>query len=125
MQFSSVIFFVFLAVVIFLYGLFHQITYRYLILAVANGAFIYTFLSNWRDVWALVSFLLLGYSMIVFIPIQKHRWVVISCVAVLISYFALLKQYFLHDSLIKEFPYFTTLGLSYILFRIIFEFNFE
>lgn len=119
MQFNSVIFFVFLLGFVCVYRCFRSTNTRHTVLVLANAVFIYSFLDNWTDCWAIAGFLLLGYAMIASVPVSKHRWVVVTYVLALVAVFALLKQYFIPEGWLKSYPAFSTLGLSYVLFRIL------
>lgn len=118
MQFNSVIFFVFLLGVVCLYWLIKPASLRHLVLAFANAVFIYSFLDHWTDGWALAGFMLIGYVMVASVPLRKPG-VAGAYVLVLVTIFALLKQYFVPENLVSAYPVFSTLGLSYVLFRIL------
>lgn len=119
MQLTSINFYIFLFTVVGIYSLIDSSIYRNWILAIANSLFIISYLDNLRDGWALFGFILLGYALVIGTPVNKKTYFSVVYCFIIIICFLVLKKYILPKNWVNYCPYFTTIGLSYILFRVL------
>ena len=92
--------------------------WRSIVLMLASIAFFGLLAHNPIVFLPLIGFLLLGYAGIVLLERGWSRSFVASLLAVLFAYIWLKKYTFLPEGIFLRLPYFT-LGLSYILFRVL------
>src|SRR5450432_3627586 len=101
-----------------LFNLNGSVIWRQCVLLGASLALIGTFSTNYLTLLPFVSFLLLGYAGYKLVERDPDRWFR-PVVVVVIATFAWLKQYTLiPSSLFLGFSY-LTVGMSYILFRVL------
>ncbi|MBR0797160.1 hypothetical protein JQ615_17345 [Bradyrhizobium jicamae] len=119
MSLTSPLFFTFLAGVVLAFNASQSVTYRRLVLGLANAIFIASYLTDYTQILPLLGFLLLGYVCVSILSVWKSSLVLgLGIVGVLVSYVFLKRFSFFEDLGHLPFPY-LTIGLSYILFRIL------
>jgi alginate O-acetyltransferase complex protein AlgI len=119
MSLTSPLFFAFLATVIVAFHVSDSIAYRRFVLGAANATFIASYLTDFTQILPLLAFLALGYFCVSTLYFRKSPLVLaLGVVAILCSYI-FLKRFSFFEALGQlPFPY-LTIGLSYILFRIL------
>lgn len=119
MSLTSPLFFAFLAGVILAYHISDSVSYRKLVLGLGNGIFIASYLTDYTQILPLFAFLLLGYACISILSVWKSSLALGLGVLAVLACYAFLKRFSFFDDLGRlPFPY-LTIGLSYILFRIL------
>lgn len=89
------------------------------VLAIANCFFIGTYISSLLQLTGLAALLLLGYGCIAIVRRWQGNAVLAICVAANVLLFLYLKKYTFFSALPQPSFLYLTLGLSYILFRVI------
>ncbi len=119
MNTASLQFVIFGALAACLYGLFRPVWWRQWALFVVNLAFLSTFTTSLRSFVPFLCFLGLGYAGAKAMEWPQTRKAFVAFLVVLLAVFVWLKKYtFLPASSFLAFSYFTV-GLSYILFRVL------
>jgi alginate O-acetyltransferase complex protein AlgI len=119
MSLTSPIFFAFLSAVVVAFHISESIAYRRFVLGAANAVFIASYITGLTQVLPLLAFLVLGYACVSALYVRQSPVVLaLGVVAVLCSYVFLKRFSFFEDLGRLPFPY-LTVGLSYILFRIL------
>jgi D-alanyl-lipoteichoic acid acyltransferase DltB (MBOAT superfamily) len=115
----SLVFLAFATVAAIAHGLFASVRWRLAVLFVVNIAFLLSFSHDPRELAPYLAFLLVGYGLIRLIGRGIGGVGLAGCVAVILLFYAWLKQYgfFPHD-LFLSFNY-ATVGLSYVFFRVL------
>lgn len=118
MAITSPTFLVFVAAVVVAFHLGGSAGYRAWVFAAANAVFIAGQVSAAPALAPLLIFVALGYSAVAWLR-RAPAWGLVLCLAATIAAFVVLKRYaFLDGRLELPFPY-LSMGLSYILFRLI------
>jgi alginate O-acetyltransferase complex protein AlgI len=119
MSLTSPLFFAFLATVVVAFHVSESVAYRRFVLGAANATFIVSYLTDFTQILPLLAFLALGYICVSTLYFRKSPPVLaLGIVAVLCSYVFLKRFSFFEAIGHLPFPY-LTIGLSYILFRIL------
>jgi D-alanyl-lipoteichoic acid acyltransferase DltB (MBOAT superfamily) len=119
MSLTSPLFLAFLAVVVVAYNISESVFFRRLVLGLANTVFIGSYLTDYTQALPLLGFLLLGYLLITVLRAWKSSLAFGAGVLGLLVCYIVLKRFsFFEDFGHLSFPY-LTIGLSYILFRIL------
>ncbi|WBL80309.1 hypothetical protein I3J27_07770 [Bradyrhizobium xenonodulans] len=119
MSLTSPLFFAFLAGVILAYHISDSVSYRKLVLGLGNGIFIASYVTDYTQILPLLAFLLLGYACISILSVWKSSLALGFGVLGVLACYVFLKRFSFFDDLGRlPFPY-LTIGLSYILFRIL------
>lgn len=101
------------------YNLFGSLRWRQAVLLVANAYFLYTFVSSLQSILPAVAFLILGYAGVRAMQKTASAWVYVAILVAVVGSFIWLKKYtFLPSGTFLPFAY-VTIGLSYILFRVL------
>jgi alginate O-acetyltransferase complex protein AlgI len=118
MTIASFSFLGFTSVVVLLYNAFSALTWRKWILLIANIVFLSTFTHSLAAFIPLAAFLVLGYIAVQLMA-RSHTKTnyTVSVVGTLLVFFWLKKYTFLPGLTFLQFTY-TTIGLSYIFFRV-------
>lgn len=119
MQFTSFMFFLFVAGSVVLYHLSPSVRFRKFILLVANFLFIASFASDTLALLPLAAFVVVGYACVRFVPAKEAK---LSYGAVLLAFlflFVWLKQYAVISAVPHLHFVYLAVGLSYILFRVL------
>jgi D-alanyl-lipoteichoic acid acyltransferase DltB (MBOAT superfamily) len=119
MSLTSPIFFAFVAATVVAFHINESVPYRRVVLAATNVIFIASYLTDFTQVLPLFAFLALGYACVCMLYVRQSSVVLaFGIVAVLCSYIFLKRFSFFEGLGHLPFPY-LTIGLSYILFRIL------
>jgi len=119
MSLTSPLFFGFLAAVIVAFNATESVLLRRLVLGLANAVFIASYLTDYVQAVPLLGFLLLGYAWVLILRIWKSALALTLGVLSVLACYVFLKRFSFFDDLGHlPFPY-LTIGLSYILFRIL------
>jgi alginate O-acetyltransferase complex protein AlgI len=119
MSLTSPVFFAFLAAVVVAFHISESVVYRRFVLGAANAIFIASYISDLTQVLPLLAFLALGYVCVSALYVRQSPVVLaLGVISVLCSYVFLKRFSFFEDLGRLPFPY-LTVGLSYILFRIL------
>jgi len=119
MNLVSPAFFGFVAVTIIAYHAFVSVPWRRIVLMVANGVFIASYLDKVTEVLPLFGFLALGYGGLHIVRLRRGGATLALVILTIVAAYVFLKRFsFLHGVAELPFPY-LIIGLSYILFRII------
>jgi D-alanyl-lipoteichoic acid acyltransferase DltB (MBOAT superfamily) len=119
MSLTSPLFFAFLATVVVAYNISASVPYRRTVLGLANVIFIGSYLTDAIQALPLFAFLLLGYVCVRVLEVWKSPRVLWLGVLGVLGCYIFLKRFSFFDDLGHlPFPY-LTIGLSYILFRIL------
>jgi alginate O-acetyltransferase complex protein AlgI len=118
MNVASVAFLAFGLVVALIYNIARPILWRQAVLLVANISFLATFAQTPTAWLPYASFLVLGYVSYVLVRKRVSGAFIPLLAATLIAFFWLKRYSFLPSATFLPFPY-VTLGLSYVLFRIL------
>lgn len=102
MEFFSLQFLVFVALLVLAYELGPVRPYRRVILSLANLVFLLTFLENMSDALALAGFVLLSYGML--LAVQRWRWRGTPAIFILLAVLVLLvlKRYYFLEGWLPE-----------------------
>jgi len=112
-------FFAFLAATAIAFHLHRSIAYRRLVLTVASAVFVASYASSASELLPLAAFVLLGYAAFAWVRrLRSNAALVVAILAVLLSFIVLKRYWFTGMLGILPFPY-LTVGLSYILFRML------
>ncbi len=115
---ASIQFFGFALAVVLIYNLFSSVWWRQGVLFAANVIFLATFSSDYRSFLPLAGFVALGYAGLMLVE-RAPSHSILPVVTAIIIIFAWLKRYSLVPApLYLQFSY-LTVGMSYILFRIL------
>lgn len=122
MEFFSLQFLVFVALLVLAYELGPVRPYRRVILSLANLVFLLTFLENMSDALALAGFVLLSYGML--LAVQRWRWRGTPAIFILLAVLVLLvlKRYYFLEGWLPEGLLQHSLGIigiSYMTFKLI------
>jgi len=119
MEFPSVLFLVFVACVVLAYNACRRPAYQTVVLTAANIVFIGSYLASLSEVIPLVGFLGLSYVLVEAVRLTRSKPIFLLSLSVTLVIFVYLKRFsFVGDLPSLPFPY-ITLGLSYILFRVL------
>jgi alginate O-acetyltransferase complex protein AlgI len=119
MSLTSPLFLAFLAAVVVAFHVSESVAYRRLVLGTANAIFIASYLTDFTQVLPLLAFLVLGYVCVSTVYFRKSAPLLALCVIAILCSYVFLKRFSFFESLGQlPFPY-LTIGLSYILFRIL------
>jgi alginate O-acetyltransferase complex protein AlgI len=119
MSLTSPLFFAFLAATIVAFHINESVAYRRFVLGVANAVFIASYLTDFTQAVPLLAFLALGYVCVSILYLRKSSLVLMLGVAAVLCLYVFLKRFSFFEGLGHlPFPY-LTVGLSYILFRIL------
>jgi alginate O-acetyltransferase complex protein AlgI len=119
MEFTSAQFLLFATTTVLVYRVNERRSYRISALSIANAVFIGSYLSDLREAAPLAAYLVLAYLGIELVRRVRSRLILAITLCLTISLFIFLKQYsFLPDIFSLPSSY-LTLGLSYILFRVL------
>ena len=119
MSLTSPLFFTFLAAVVVAFHISESVVYRRLVLGAANAIFIASYLTDLTQVLPLVAFLALGYLCVSALYLRQSSLVLALGVVAILCCYVFLKRFSFFEPLGQlPFPY-LTIGLSYILFRIL------
>jgi alginate O-acetyltransferase complex protein AlgI len=112
--------FIFFAIVtVLLYQLWANSKYRELLLFAASALFIASYADNVVRLLPLLTFLLIGYVFIELVRLRKLGSLFVAAIVITLIVYIVLKQYsFVRNYIALPFSY-LTIGLSYILFRIL------
>lgn len=118
MAITSLTFILFVTAVVLAFHLGSSVRYRQWVLATANAAFIASQVSAAPALLPLLIFVALGYPAVHWLR-RGPGWGLPLCLVLTIAAFVVLKRFAFLDGLLElPFPY-LTLGLSYLLFRLI------
>ena len=96
-----------------------SVAYRRLVLGTANAIFIASYLTDFTQILPLLAFLVLGYVCVSTVYFRKSAPVLALGVIAILCFYVFLKRFSFFEGLGQlPFPY-LTIGLSYILFRIL------
>jgi len=101
-----------------LYNLNPRLAWRQAVLLMANLAFLATFSQSPSAWMPYVGFMVLGYASYLLVRKRVRGAFAPLLIAILFAFFCLKKYTFLPSALFLGFPY-VTLGLSYVLFRVL------
>lgn len=119
MSLTSPLFFAFVAATVVAFHVSEAVGYRRFVLGAANAIFIASYLTDFTQVVPLLGFLALGYACASILREYKSAIALSLGLAAVIGLFIFLKRFSFFDDLGHlPFPY-LTIGLSYILFRIL------
>lgn len=119
MSLTSPLFFAYLAAVVVAYNISASVPYRRAVLGLANAFFIGSYLTDIMQALPLLAFLLLGYVCVRVLEIWKSAVALGLGVLGVLGCYVFLKRFSFFDELGQlPFPY-LTIGLSYVLFRIL------
>jgi D-alanyl-lipoteichoic acid acyltransferase DltB (MBOAT superfamily) len=116
---ASFQFLAFALVAAVVYNLFASLPWRQAVLLTANACFLYTFIGTFLTIVPFLGFVLLGYAGVRMVQGRAGKRVYVLCLVLVIGVFVWLKKYtFLPSGTFLPFGY-VTIGLSYILFRVL------
>lgn len=119
MSLTSPLFFAFLAAIVVASNLTNSVFFRRLVLGLANAIFIASYLTDYTQALPLLGFLLLGYLCVLLLSVWRSSLALCLGVLGVLGCYVFLKRFSFFDDLGHlSFPY-LTIGLSYILFRIL------
>lgn len=118
MNFVSLHFLVFTLATVLAYQATRSVTVRQWVLLIASAYFISTYMLDLKSALPLAVFLGLGYLLVAAMGATPSRAYVAAAVCLMIGSFLYLKQFFFLTAVGLPFVY-STVGLSYVLFRII------
>jgi D-alanyl-lipoteichoic acid acyltransferase DltB (MBOAT superfamily) len=119
MSLTSPLFFAFVAAIVVAFHIRELVAYRRFVLGAANAIFIASYLTDFAQVVPLLAFLALGYLCVSALHVRQSPLVLASGVVAVLCTYVFLKRFSFFESLGQlPFPY-LTIGLSYILFRIL------
>lgn len=122
MEFFSLQFLVFIALLVLAYELGPVRPYRRVILSLANLVFLLTFLENMSDALALAGFVVLSYGMLLAAQSWRWRWTAAVFILLAVVFLLVLKRYdflqgWLPEALLQH-PL-SIIGISYMSFKLI------
>ena len=119
MEINSISFLVFFIVALVLYGFHENPDYKQVALLVINSVFVASFASSFLNIAPFLIFILIGYASLQIIHGTSHPKRLYVLMALIIGSFIFLKQFSV-IRLLPNLPFnYMTVGISYILFRII------
>jgi len=119
MSLTSPLFFAFLAAIVVAFHVSESVAYRRFVLGAANAVFIASYLTDLTQVVPLLVFLGLGYACVSTLYLRKSPLVLTFGVTAVLCLYVFLKRFSFFESL-GQLPFsYLTVGLSYILFRIL------
>ncbi|KWV58520.1 hypothetical protein AS156_33550 [Bradyrhizobium macuxiense] len=119
MSLTSPLFFAFLAAVVTAFHISESVIYRRFVLGAANAIFIASYLNDVTQVLPLLAFLALGYLCVSALYLRQSALALALGVVAILCCYVFLKRFSFFEGLGQlPFPY-LTIGLSYILFRIL------
>lgn len=119
MNLTSPQFLIFVVCAVIAYHANSSLIYRRFVLVVADIYFIASYVGHLRDVVPLLAFVAAGYCALQAITLRPGKATLAGGIAIILATFIVLKQFSFLDGLPRlPFPY-LTVGLSYILFRMI------
>ena len=128
MSLISPVFLAFMAVTIFAYHLSKSVPYRQVVLTVASGVFLGSYVTDWIQLLPLAAFLAFGYAALLVVQARRQpatgdagipAVLAVSVAAVLLAYIYL-KRFSFTEALAPSLPFpYLVIGLSYILFRVL------
>ena len=120
MSLTSPTFFAFLAATVIAFHLSASVAYRRAVLTVAAAVFIASYLTDAAQAVPLLLFLALGYGCLRFVQAGRAGAALAASVVAVVMTYIYLKRFSFTDALVTPLPFpYLTLGLSYILFRIL------
>ena len=120
MSLTSLTFFAFVAVTVIAFHLTASVAIRRAVLTVAAAVFIASYLTDAAQAVPLLLFLALGYACLRFVQAGRTGVAVTTCVVAVIVTYIYFKRFSFTDAFLTPLPFpYLTLGLSYILFRMI------
>lgn len=119
MAFDSLAFLIFIIIAIASCHASRQTSFYPVIIFAINIIFLMSFAHPWTKIIPLFLFMALGYGLVQSVSVQTKKPVLGVYVSVVILAFIYLKRYSIIDFLPPLAATYTTIGLSYILFRII------
>ncbi|MGI4940043.1 MAG: MBOAT family O-acyltransferase [Janthinobacterium lividum] len=120
MSLTSPTFFAFLAVTVIAFHLTASVAVRRAVLTIASAVFIASYLTDPVQAAPLLLFLVLGYACLRFVQAGRTGAAVSACVVAVILTYIYLKRFSFTETFLTPLPFpYLTLGLSYILFRMI------
>jgi alginate O-acetyltransferase complex protein AlgI len=119
MNLTSPLFFAFLAATVVAFHIGESLSYRRFVLGTANVLFIASYLTDFTQALPLLSFLVLGYACVSLLYVQRSPVILASGIVAVLALYIFLKRFSFFEGLGQlPFPY-LSIGLSYILFRIL------
>jgi alginate O-acetyltransferase complex protein AlgI len=119
MEFPSALFLLFVAAVVIAYHASRGPAWRIVVLTVANIVFIASYLTALSEVIPLLGFLIISYTLVETVRSIRSTRIFVFSLSLILAIFIYLKRFaFISDLPVLPFPY-ITLGLSYILFRVL------
>jgi alginate O-acetyltransferase complex protein AlgI len=120
MSLTSPAFFAFLAITVIAFHLTVSVAIRRAVLTVAAAVFIASYLTDAVQAVPLLLFLALGYTCLRFVQAGRAGAAMAACVVAIVISYIYLKRFSFTDAFVTPLPFaYLTLGLSYVLFRII------
>lgn len=120
MSLTSPTFFAFLAITVIAFHLTAFVAVRRAVLTVAAAVFIGSYLTDAVQAVPLLLFLALGYACLRFVQAGRAGAAVAACVVAIVVIYIYLKRFSFTETFMTPLPFpYLTLGLSYILFRVI------
>jgi alginate O-acetyltransferase complex protein AlgI len=119
MSLVSPVFLIFIALTVIAFHLSASVTYRQLVMAVANAIFISSYVNNVTELLPLLAFLVVGYAGLQAVRLRRTGVSLTVGIVVVLALYIFLKRFsFIEPMGRLPFPY-LIVGLSYILFRIL------
>jgi len=119
METASFRFLGFALVAAIVYNLFGSLRWRQAILLIANACFLYTFVGNVQSILPFLAFVAVGYVAARAMQGKAKTWIYVVLLLLVTGSFIWLKKYaFVPSGTFLQFAY-VTVGLSYILFRVL------
>ncbi len=120
MSLTSPAFFGFLAATVLAFHLGASVAYHRAVLTVAAAVFIASYLTDAVQALPLLLFLALGYGCLRFVQAGRAGAALAACVVAVVVTYIYLKRFSFTDAVVTPLPFaYLTLGVSYILFRIL------
>ena len=120
MSLTSPVFFAFLTVTVLAFHVSASVAYRRAVLTATAAVFIASYLTDAVQAVPLLLFLALGYGCLRFVQAGRAGAALAACVTAVVVTYIYLKRFSFTDALVTPLPFpYLTLGLSYILFRIL------
>jgi len=120
MSLTSPTFFAFLAITVIAFHLTASVAVRRAVLTVAAAVFIASYLTDPVQAVPLLLFLALGYACLRFVQAGRAGAAMAACVVAIVVTYIYLKRFSFTETFMTRLPFpYLTLGLSYILFRVI------
>jgi alginate O-acetyltransferase complex protein AlgI len=120
MSLTSPTFFAFLAITVIAFHLTASMAVRRAVLTMAAAVFIGSYLTDAVQAVPLLLFLALGYACLRFVQAGRAGAAMAACVVAIVVSYIYLKRFSFTETFMTPLPFpYLTLGLSYILFRVI------